>query len=160
MSTSPKSNDQSSRIGAEQLAALTGLTDRRHRQIAKAGFFPPPVRGTYETAATLRGLFRYYRESAHGGEALKNAKAEQELRIKKARAENAELDLAERRGDLISTAEMLDAIRECALPIRQRLDALPAEMAARCNPTDPQLAREALDRWVADSLPLFREVTK
>jgi hypothetical protein len=51
-------------ITADALAKLTGLTDRRHRQLAKAGFFPPPVRGCYLQAETLTGLFKYFREMA------------------------------------------------------------------------------------------------
>lgn len=50
-------------ITAEKLCALTGLTDRRHRQIAKEGYFPPPIQGEYQLNATIAGMFRYYREA-------------------------------------------------------------------------------------------------
>src|SRR5256885_3244989 len=30
-------------ISADRLCSLTGLTDRRHRQLAKEGYFPPPM---------------------------------------------------------------------------------------------------------------------
>lgn len=50
-------------ISADKLCAITGLTDRRHRQIAKEGYFPPPTGGEYQLTPTLVGLFRYYRES-------------------------------------------------------------------------------------------------
>jgi len=49
-------------ITAEKLCALTGLTDRRHRQLAKAGYFPPPLRGEYQLGPAIKGLFRYYNE--------------------------------------------------------------------------------------------------
>ena len=41
-------------ITAEKLCLLTGLTDRRHRQISKEGFFPPPIRSLYPPAPTLQ----------------------------------------------------------------------------------------------------------
>lgn len=83
-------------VAAAALEALTGLTDRRHRQLAKAGYFPPPVRGVYELAPTLRGLFRYYREAAHGGAALRERKMEEEIRGRKLRNDNYAGRLVER----------------------------------------------------------------
>lgn len=56
-------------ITAEKLCILTGLTDRRHRQIAKQGYFPAPIKSQYQLTPTLQGMFKYYREL---GEAKKN----------------------------------------------------------------------------------------
>lgn len=50
-------------ITAEKLCALTGLTDRRHRQLAGEGYFPPPIKGVYQLTPTISGMFRYYREA-------------------------------------------------------------------------------------------------
>ena len=50
------------KISSERLCQFTGLTDRRHRQLADEGFFPPPIKGQYQLTPTIRGLFRYYRE--------------------------------------------------------------------------------------------------
>ena len=55
--------DQAQLISSDKLCSLTGLTDRRHRQIAAEGFFPPPIGGNYQMTPTIVGLFRYYRES-------------------------------------------------------------------------------------------------
>lgn len=54
--------EQIQTISAEKLCALTSLTDRRHRQIAKLGYFPSPIKSQYQLTATLQGLFKYYRE--------------------------------------------------------------------------------------------------
>lgn len=56
--------DQLQTISAEKLCALTGLTDRRHRQLAKDGYFPPPLKGEYQLTATIQGMFKHYREAA------------------------------------------------------------------------------------------------
>jgi hypothetical protein len=49
-------------ISASELESLTGLTDRRHRQLAIEGFFPKPRLSKYLREETIHGLFRYYRE--------------------------------------------------------------------------------------------------
>ena len=59
-------------------------------------------------------------------------------------------------GDLISVSDHEAWQRKTLLPIRQRLDALPTTMAQRCNPTDPEFARQALSGWVKESLELIR----
>lgn len=51
------------RITAEKLCTLTGLTDRRHRQLAKDGWFPHPSKEGYLLTPTIAGMLKYYRES-------------------------------------------------------------------------------------------------
>lgn len=68
-----------------------------------------------------------------------------------------ERENAEKAGELVSMEEVTRLYTEAMLPWRQRLLALPGECAARCNPSDAQFAREALQRWVDESLPLIRE---
>jgi hypothetical protein len=78
------------------------------------------------------------------------------IRETSARADLLELERQEKQRDLVPLAEVQQLISDAFLPVRQRLMALPAEQCARCNPSDPQLARESLDRWLTDSLPLIR----
>jgi hypothetical protein len=90
-------------ISGEKLTELTGLTDRRHRQLADEGFFPKPDGGEYKLAPTLRGLLRFYREwkdRAAGdlaGEKLAKLRTERQI---------AELKLEQHRGEVISLEEM------------------------------------------------------
>lgn len=85
-------------ISGSQLEILTGLTDRRLRQLAKAGYFPPPVKGQYQQTVTIRGLFKYYREDHNqSAKTLNDAK----LTKLKADAEMAQLKLAEAKRDVI-----------------------------------------------------------
>jgi hypothetical protein len=41
---------------------MTQLTDRWHRRLAEQGYFPPPIRGSYEKDKTLAGIIAYYRD--------------------------------------------------------------------------------------------------
>ena len=45
-----------------QLARLTGLTERRLRQLANEGWLPKPTERRYPLVEAISGLLRYYRE--------------------------------------------------------------------------------------------------
>ena len=78
-------------IRADALCSLTGLSDRRHRQLAARGFFPPPIRSVYQRNETLAGLFRYFKERE--AEAAATLKKEEEAYMR-AKRKKAELELA------------------------------------------------------------------
>src|SRR5437667_7324871 len=82
---------QAGTISTARLCALCGYTDRRLRQLASQGFFPSPLRGDYQVAATLQGLFKHFREQL----AKKSGKREIELeRTATIKRETAEFELA------------------------------------------------------------------
>ena len=86
------------RITSEQIENLSGLTDRRIRQIAKEGYFNPPVNGEYEQIATVRGLFKYYRETR---ERTNNHLADEKLAKAKIDRQISELKLKQQMNELI-----------------------------------------------------------
>lgn len=79
------------------------------------------------------------------------------IRTERARASLLEFERAEKERELVSLAEVQAMYSESLLPVRQRFLALPSEAAARCNPSDPEFARAALQRWVDDAFPIIRE---
>ena len=87
-------------IHADKLCALTGLTDRRHRQLAKAGYFPPPSMSEYQLAPTIKGMFRYYRDGS--------ANSNEQLTAEKIRETKARANLLERE-DSVAKRESIDA---------------------------------------------------
>jgi hypothetical protein len=95
-------------LTGDQLEAFTGLTDRRHRQLAKLGYFPPPERGLYQQVATIRGLFKYYREDRNiAATTLNQAKLEK----LSAEAEMAKIKLGQARGDTIDREAVADFLQ-------------------------------------------------
>ncbi len=69
--------DEPKTISADRLCELSGLTHRRHLQLASDGFFPAPVEMTWQLEPTIQGLFRYYREhNTRTKEKLVNTKDE------------------------------------------------------------------------------------
>lgn len=109
---------QPATITGEQLEALTGLTDRRIRQLAKLGYFPPPVRGVYQQGATIRGLFKYYREDRHAQTSTMN-----DVKLGKMRAEMelAQIKVAEAKNEVMSVAQGEEFIARFAAKLNQLL---------------------------------------
>jgi hypothetical protein len=75
----------------------------------------------------------------------------------RARADLLELDRRERLGELMTIERAADNLRETLTPIRQSILAAPATLAAKCNPSDPHMAREIIEQWVDDTLRSLRE---
>lgn len=82
--------------------------------------------------------------------------------IRSYRLENElkEVELAERRNQMMDTAAAMALWNSWALPIRQKLTSLPAEMKHRCNPTDPELAGKALSEWTVAVMRLIQAEIK
>lgn len=94
-----KSEPAAVTLTASELCEITGLTDRRHRQLADAGYFPAPSRGVYEAVPTMKGVGRYYREQIQKKTGTYN---ESKAREKAAKARLAEADADERDEKLLS----------------------------------------------------------
>ncbi len=98
-------------ITAAQLCAITGLTDRRHRQLAQGGYFPPPINGVYQ-AKCLLGIIKYQRELiAKKSDVLRK---EQEA-YTRAKREMAQEELAQFRGKYVLKDEIGPALRNVSL---------------------------------------------
>ncbi len=49
-------------IATLQLSRLSGLTERRLRELSAEGWLPKPANGVYQLVPAIQGLLRYYRE--------------------------------------------------------------------------------------------------
>lgn len=79
-------------------------------------------------------------------------------RLRKIQLENELLTLerSEKSKELVSMEEATAILSNALAPVRQKLLALPAEMASRCNPSDPDLALAALAQWRDGALRFCR----
>ena len=106
----------------------------------------------------IREDARATRESG-GDEERKTQMAEAKLRAALAEAEAAELDLAERRGQLVTVAFMRTEFERVAHAIRGRLLAVPPAWAARLGACTSTVDRQlALQEAVNELLPILREL--
>lgn len=118
-------------ISADRLREITGLTDRSHRLVAEKGYFPQPIKGQYQLGATLKGLFRYYRELQ---QKRSDATKLHEERLKAAKADIAE-DERDRGRELYVLKQLIGpalravAIAQKALLRRKLEQELPARLA-------------------------------
>lgn len=140
-------------ITGDKLCGHTGLTDRRHRQLASEGYFPPPVKGLYQRDATLTGLFRYYREM---GERTRNIKD----KIDQEKERKLKLENDETEGRLTDTEKLhamiapsLSAIREA---VYQKLEMeAPTAMATLDVPSARIIGRRMADELLAKWRSVF-----
>lgn len=130
-------------IEGDRLCFITGLTDRRHRQLAKEGYFPPPIRGKYQLVRTLQGLFRYYREA----QVKRTGRMEEERELKMAAERKmAELAYEKEVGAVLETDIVYKAWEGIILGAHQKILALPNKVESKYG-NDPRL-RKILDTEV------------
>lgn len=138
------------RLPAEKLCEITTLSDRRHRQLADEGYFPPPINGVYQMTATLRGLVRYLREQATKAESCME---EEKLKKLKADRRLAELDLQKKRKDALDAESVFKVWEGIILTIRQKLLALPSKLSPRLVYIEQQAEIEnELERELSEAL--------
>jgi len=86
---------------------------------------------------------------------LATGKEAERVREIRARADLLEMKLGKKRRNLVPLVEVQAMIRDAMIAVSAIIETLP-QVAPQVNPADPQLAREALDRWVAETRPLLR----
>ena len=142
--------DENTQIDSATLSRLTGLSDRRHRQIADEGFFPPPSKGLYQFEPTLTGLFNYYKEQNNRGQ---GELAIERLRKTRAEANLAEIRLAKERKDALDRKSVLRCWENILMTIRQKILALPNKVAPRlAYMEDQQQIEGELEKEVTGAL--------
>jgi len=145
-------------LSAAALCELTGLTDRRHRQIAAEGYYPPPDRGRYRIRETLIGLFRYYREQLHKKE---DNLATERKKYTIARREKLELETDLLRRRYIPRAEIGPHLRNLAAHQRATLQQkLETELPPRLAGLDPLEIQQRLAETTDTLCRIFQQSTR
>lgn len=123
--------------------------------------FPKPSEKGYDVALVKKWILENDKLSGNNapvpseGElyALKCRLARQDIEMN-------ELDLSERRAELVRFDEVRALLLECISPLGRRLKDMPSLLAAKCNPADPTLAKEALREWAAQTNELITKQCK
>lgn len=150
----PKESDKDTpkieggKLAAETLEAWTGLTDRRHRQIAEEGYFPAPVGGVYDLAKTVAGMIAFYRDQAEKAKGRITDLKQQNLE-----KQNRRLDIEIKRieGEMIEMRDVDQAFMRAGLLLKSILfsaleQELPAKAAGRTPEEIRLIARDIGDR--------------
>lgn len=123
--------------------------------------FPAPSKNGYDVDLVKKWILENDKLSGNNapvpqdGElyALKCRLARQDIEMN-------ELDLSERRAELVRFDEVRALLLECISPLGRRLKDMPSLLAAKCNPADPTLAKEALREWSAQTNELISKQCK
>ena len=99
------------------------LTERRVRQLRDEGIIAEAAPGLYDLQQSVARYIQYL-----GGAGKENLNAER-TRLTAAKREAAEMDNAQRRGDLHSTADIEKGLKTMLLNVRSRLIILPAKLS-------------------------------
>jgi hypothetical protein len=82
------------------------------------------------------------------------------LKFLKLRNQKLEIDEKVRSEDLIDSEKFFKILNDTLLPVRQLLMAMPHRCAVLCNPSDHQLAFQALKQWVSEAMATVRDAIK
>ncbi|SFA91753.1 hypothetical protein SAMN05216312_102228 [Cohnella sp. OV330] len=138
-------------IQSQELAAIVGKSTRWIRQLTTEGVLKQSSRGKYILGEALQA---YIEHAAGGKEDSKrprfiDEKTEHE-RIKK---EMAQLELEEKRKNLHTTADVLDAWGALMINFRERVIGLPPKMSGQLSYlTDEKEIRRLLEERLNDAL--------
>lgn len=111
-------------ITLDELRAVTGLSDKRHRQLADEGVYPMPINSCFKSPETWHGLVQYYKEMGQkkaDSKALKDKKTEAEIVNLALEKERRELDIAQQKKQLISADEIKASVAAICAQIKDTI---------------------------------------
>lgn len=133
------------------IATIFGVTTRRIEQLTAEGIIKGQGRpAKYDLLPTIQAYIRYLSDKANGREKkqtdadLETKKLDAESRYKQAKAEMAELELKELRGDLHRSSDVEAITTDHVMFLRSMLMALPGALAVDLAAIDTPA--EAADR--------------
>jgi hypothetical protein len=136
-------------MGSEEFSSLTGLTDKRHRQLAKEGWFPPPEDGRWKTAPCIRGMFKYYRVMSEWNERKTNVELKNQL---------LQIAVKAKLREYIPAAEVRRFMARMVSGAKARALAIPNAVAPRIAPmTDSAAIAELIHEASGKCCHIWRE---
>jgi hypothetical protein len=110
-------------IAAADAAELLMIDKRQVQRLAKEGFYPPSVRGRYQTVLLVRGYIRSLKESRK-----EDTRISAENRVRDARARDFEVRTARAARELAPIAELEAVLDEVVGELRAELIGLGSEI--------------------------------
>ena len=102
--------------GIQRIADSFGLTPRRIQQLAKEPGFPKVARGDYDELACLRWYVKFLQDKLSAGTVRADGQVTGRERYDTAKAEMAELELAEKRKQILTVADFEHAVAAMITP--------------------------------------------
>ena len=131
---------------ASTIAKLFNLSERRIRQLAKEGIIPKTERGKYELVGAVQGYVAYLQDRALGQEVKTTDIQAQRLRLIKAQADDKELELQAKRGELLPANEVKAVWSRLVIATKTGFLALPDRLKQMLTLSDKE--RDVIDAEV------------
>ena len=138
-------------------ARLLGISERRFRELRDEGVIPDAEKGEYEVERIVPAYCAHLREVAagRGGGEGQVAKSTEDARLLKARADKAEMEAAEMRGQLVPVDQISGAMHTAVIIMKTRLGAVPAKTAplvagVKSIPAVERVIRENIEEALAE----------
>ena len=135
-------------IGIDKLAAKLNLTKSRLYQLFAEGM-PKNSRGKYDLEKCLLWYSRHLQESVRRREFARDRERE---RLTKVKADLGELELAEKRGQLIPVSYHREILTTLCMSIRQRFLILPPRIAPQLEGENRSTIKTKLDQAIRGAL--------
>lgn len=120
-------------ITSKELGKIVGVTDRTIQKLAKDGFITCQKEGKnnrYNLYQVVQEYIEYYaKKEMRAFSSLEEEKAHEEIRLKRAKADAAELELNELKGNLHSAGDVEKITTDLVLSVRSSLLSLPGMLA-------------------------------
>ena len=142
-------------LSTDRLAALLGVSPRTVQTLAKDGVIPKAERGRFPLAA-VTAYCEFIRSDARRGPADFQA---ERARLTRARADVAEIELAQRRGELLARDDVDQAMFGAFSRVRARLLAIPSKAAPLVAMSDTNAAGVVLRKEINAALRELSETT-
>jgi phage terminase Nu1 subunit (DNA packaging protein) len=140
------------------ISSLLDISERRVQQLSKAGVIPKAARGRYELIGSVRGYIRHLRDLNLKGEVGNADYGTERARLVKAKADLAEMEASQMRGDLLSAPDVKVAWTEIVALMRARLLVLPDKIAPVVHETTSlNQARDVIKKAVHEVLKEIAE---
>ena len=124
-----------------QLAAVMNLDARRVQQMAKDGTIPPPTgRGVYARDGSISAYIKTLQKHSAGRDLGTNEMQAARTLLTQHQAAIAELELFEKRGELVSAAAMQKELADAGAILRSRLLGIPSKLGPLVRVADDDLA--------------------
>lgn len=143
-----------------ECADWLGLSERRFRELISEGVVTAADKSAYDLKSVVREYTAHLREIAagRGGAASQANKADEDARLARARADKAEMELAEARGQLIPADQIGDALNTAVQIMRTRVLAIPTKAAPRVGAKDISAAEQVIRAEVVEALSELSQV--
>lgn len=135
----------------DTISKLLDLTPRRVQQLSKEGVIPKSERGRYELVPAVRGYIRYLKERSINPGVV----SFDEVRARKtaAEAEMAELELLEKKGDLLPMQQVVDTWLDMVAACRTKMLSMPAKLAPVVAVEEaPAVCKQIIEEQIIEAL--------